>query len=144
MVRTDDFDPSVPLPPGLSIPMIRKAVDYIEEELVDFVDLYLEQANVFSALVGIFGTRALDSFSNFEKHRHAYTAQQRFPDLCRRSAKKPLSPNDCLESKGSKRPFSQKDRLEVRKEQGGGLGWWRNSHVRSASTIAETFREGCV
>src|SRR2546428_999768 len=123
MVRTDDFDPSVPLPPGLSIPMIRKAVDYIEEELVDFVDLYLEQANVFSALVGIFGTRALDSFSNFEKHRHAYTAQQRFPDLCRRSAKKPLSPNDCLESKGSKRPFSQKDRLEVRKEQG---GWWKN------------------
>lgn len=33
-----------------------------------------EQANVFSAVVGIFGTKALDSFSNWEKHRHAYIA----------------------------------------------------------------------
>ena len=63
MVRSADFNATVPLPPGLTIPVIRKAVEYIERELVDFVDLYYEQANVFSALVGIFGTRALDSFN---------------------------------------------------------------------------------
>ena len=68
------------------------------------MDIYFEQANVFSALVGIFGTRALDSFSNYEKHHHADTAQQRFPDLCRRGAK--AAPCHCLESKGSKRPWA--------------------------------------
>lgn len=106
MVRRSDFDRSVPLPPGLEISGIRRAIEFIERELGDFVDLYFEQANVFSALVGIFGTKALDSVSNFEKHRHAHTAQQRFPDLCRRGARSPLSPNDCLESKGSKRPYA--------------------------------------
>ena len=40
--------------------------------------------NVFSAIVGIFGTKALDSVSNYEKHRNVDTAQQRFPDLRRR------------------------------------------------------------
>src|ERR1043166_976386 len=101
MARSDDFNPSVPLPPGLEIGAIRRVVDYIERELVDLIDY--EQANVFSAVVGIFGTRALDSFSNYEKHRHTHTAQQRFPDLCRRGCK-PV-PNHCLESKGSKRPW---------------------------------------
>jgi hypothetical protein len=105
MVRRDDFDPSVALPPGLDVTAIRKAIEYIERELVDFVELYLEQANIFSALVGMFGTRALDQVSSFEKHRHAYTAQQRFPDLCRRGVSK-LTPNDCLESKASKRPHA--------------------------------------
>jgi len=51
------------------------------------------------------GRAALASFSNFEKHKHTDTAQQRFPDLCRRGAGGPLKPNDCLESKGSKRDF---------------------------------------
>jgi len=106
MVTSADFDPKVPLPPGLDIAAIRRAIEYIERELADFVELYLEQANIFSALVGMFGTRALDSVSNFEKHRHSYTAQQRFPDLCRRGARAPLSPNDCLESKASKRPYA--------------------------------------
>jgi hypothetical protein len=59
MVRSDDFDPSVRLPAGLDIAAIRRAIEYIERELVDFVELYLEQANIFSALVGMFGTRAL-------------------------------------------------------------------------------------
>lgn len=66
------------------------------------MEIYHEQANVFSAIVGIFGTKALDSLSSYEKHRHAHTAQQRFPDLCRRGCGK-ITPNDCLESKGSKR-----------------------------------------
>lgn len=106
MVRSADFDPNVVLPPGLDIAAIRRAIEFIERELADFVDLYFEQANIFSALVGMFGTRALDSVSSFEKHRHSYTAQQRFPDLCRRGARSPLSPNDCLESKASKRPYA--------------------------------------
>jgi hypothetical protein len=84
----------------------QRAVEYIERELADLVDIYLEQANVFSALVGILGTKALDSVSNFEKHRHSYTAQQRFPDLCRRNSRKPLAAIDCLESKGSKRAYA--------------------------------------
>jgi hypothetical protein len=70
MARKDDFNPSVPLPPGLDTTAIRRAIDYIERELADLVELYYEQANVFSALVGIYGTKALDSVSNYEKHRH--------------------------------------------------------------------------
>lgn len=106
MIRDADFDPQVSLPLGLTISSIKRAITYIEKELVDLVDLYFEQANVFSAVVGIFGTKALDSVSNFEKHKHTFTAQQRFPDLCRRGARSPLSANDCLESKASKRPYA--------------------------------------
>src|SRR6059036_3832984 len=104
MARKEDFNPNVPLPPGLEVGAIRRAIDYIERELVALIDLYYEQANVFSAVVGIFGTRALDSFSAYEKHRHVHTAQQRFPDLCRRGCNP--DPIHCLESKGSKRPWA--------------------------------------
>lgn len=106
MARIADFDATVALPQGLEIGAIRRAIDYIERELAELVELYFEQANVFSALVGMFGTRALDSVSNYEKHRHAHTAQQRFPDLRRRGSGAHLSPKDCLESKGSKRPWA--------------------------------------
>ena len=106
MVRKDDFDSSVALPPGLDVGAIRRAIDYIERELVDLVELYEEQANVFSAVVGIFGTKALDSVSNYEKHRHLHTAQQRFPDLRRRGSGSTPSANESLESKGSKRPWA--------------------------------------
>ncbi len=58
------------LPPGLTVSAIRRAVDYIERELSELVDIYYEQMNVFSAIVGIFGTKALDSVSNYEKHRN--------------------------------------------------------------------------
>lgn len=78
----------------------------MERELADLAEIYFEQANVFSALVGIFGTKALDSVSNYEKSRHSYTAQQRFPDLCRRGCATPARPEDCLESKASKRPWA--------------------------------------
>lgn len=102
------FDASVKLPPGLELSAIRRAVEYIERTLNDrdFIDLYHEQANVFSAIVGMFGTKALDSVSNYEKHRHSTTAQTRFPDLSRRGASTPLRPADCLESKASLRGWA--------------------------------------
>jgi len=106
MVQKDDFDATVPLPHGLTVGAIRRAVDYIEKQLADFVEVYYEQANVFSALVGIFGTKALDRVSNYEKHRNLDTAQQRFPDLKRRGSGAKPSPQMCLESKASKRPWA--------------------------------------
>lgn len=106
MTKKTDFDESVALPPGLEIAAIRRAVEYMEKELAGLVEIYFEQANVFSAIVGIFGTKALDSVSNYEKHRHADMAQQRFPDLRRRGSGANLSPRDSLESKGSKRPWA--------------------------------------
>ena len=99
MVRKADFDTSVPLPPGLDIASIRRAIDYIERELADLIDVYFEQANIFSALVGIYGTKALDSLSNYEKHRHIDTAQQRFPDLRRRGSGNRPSPKESLEAR---------------------------------------------
>jgi hypothetical protein len=86
MVRKDDFDDAVPLPPGLTVTAIRKAVEYIERELADLVEIYYEQANVFSALVGIYGAKALDANSIYEKSRNIDVAQQRFPDLRRRGS----------------------------------------------------------
>ena len=102
------FNHVVKLPLSLDVAAIRRAIDYIEKALNDrdFIDLYFEQANVFSAIVGMFGTKALDSVSSCEKHRHSFTAQTRFPDLRRRGAPTPLRPEDCLESKASKRPWS--------------------------------------
>jgi len=106
MVRQDDFDSSVPLPSGLTITAIRKAVEYIERELSDVIDIYFEQANVFSALVGIYGTKALDANSVYEKHRHADLAQQRFPDLKKRGSGSCPCPQESLECKASKRPWA--------------------------------------
>jgi hypothetical protein len=106
MVKKDDLDPTVPLPPGLDCSSIRRAIEYVEREVADLVEIYFEQSNVFSAIVGIFGTRALDAVSCYEKHRHINTAQQRFPDLHRRGASQPPSPNESLESKASKRPWA--------------------------------------
>ena len=106
MVRRDDFDHSVPLPNGLAVTAIRKAIEYIERELSDWIDLYFEQANVFSAVVGILATKALDANSVYEKSRHTDTAQQRFPDLKRRGSREPPLPEDSLECKASKRPWA--------------------------------------
>jgi hypothetical protein len=106
MVRKGDFHSDVPLPPGLDIAAIRRAVEYMERELADLVEIYYEQANVFSAIVGIFGTRALDSVSSYEKHRNVDTAQQRFPDLRRRGSGATPTPKESLESKASKRPWA--------------------------------------
>ena len=81
MVRADDFNRDVPLPAGLTIAAIRKTIEYVERELADLVDIYFQQANVFSAIVGIFAIKGLEANSVYERHRDADVAQQRFPDL---------------------------------------------------------------
>lgn len=106
MPGKSEFDATVPLPRGLEISAIRRAIAYMERELAELVEIYYEQANVFSAIVGIFGTKALDAVSNYEKHRHADMAQQRFPDLRRRGSGRNPTPRESLESKGSKRPWA--------------------------------------
>ncbi|MGH9669876.1 MAG: hypothetical protein ACRD3A_07180 [Terriglobales bacterium] len=101
------FNPAVALPPGFgAASVIGRAIEYMERELGDLTEIYFEQANVFSALVGIYGTKALDSLSNWEKNPHSYTAQQRFPDLCRRGRSRRPKPSESLESKASKRPWA--------------------------------------
>ncbi len=106
MARRQDFDDSVELPPGLEITAVRKSIEYIERELVDLVELYFEQKNVFSGVVGIFGTRALDQHSPYEKVRHTDVAQTRFPDLRYRGKGVSAPPKYCLESKASIRPWA--------------------------------------
>ena len=105
-MRATDFDPRVPRPPGLTVAAIRNATDYIERELADLIDVYFEQANLFSGLVGVYGARALDIHSVYEKHRHRDLAAQRFPDLRRRGSGDPPAPRDSLESKASIRPWA--------------------------------------
>jgi hypothetical protein len=106
MARKEDFNRKVPLPSGLTTTAIQKAIDYIEKELAELVEIYLEQANVFSALVSIYGAKALDATSVYEKHRHLDLAQQRFPDLRKKGSGPNPSPLVSLESKGSKRPWA--------------------------------------
>ena len=106
MVDHEDFDPSIALPPGLEIGQTRRAVEYVEREASGLVDIYYEQKNVFSAIVSILGTRALDSFSSYERHKNVHTAQQQFPDLKRRGSGDPPSAGDSLESKASIRPWA--------------------------------------
>lgn len=84
---------------------IRQAVEYVEREAGELVDLYFEQANVFSAIVGIFGAKALAAFSPYKRHKHPDTAQQRFPDLSLDGRLNPSAQN-ALESKGSTRPWA--------------------------------------
>jgi hypothetical protein len=106
MARKEDFNRQVPLPSGLTTTAIQKAIDYIEKGLADLVEIYLEQANVFSALVGIYGAKALDATSVYEKHRHLDLAQQRFPDLRKKGSGQNPGPLVSLESKASKRPWA--------------------------------------
>jgi hypothetical protein len=89
----------------LEIVHIRRAVEYVEERAGELVDLYFEQANVFSAIVGIFGAKALDSFSPYKRHKHPDTAQQHFPDLSLGGHINPPA-KTALESKGSTRPWA--------------------------------------
>ncbi|HWA92507.1 MAG TPA: hypothetical protein VG889_20915 [Rhizomicrobium sp.] len=94
-----------PLPKDLKPIHIKKAVEHVEREAADLVDLYLEQANVFSAIIGIFGVRALHAVSPYKKHKHPDVAQQRFPDLSLGGKLSP-PPEEALESKGSTRPWA--------------------------------------
>jgi len=102
---SEGFDQQVPLPPQLKIAHIRRAITYIERETSELVEVYFEQDNVFSGLVGIFGVRALHSLSPYKKHKHPDVAQQRFPDLSLGGRLNP-SPEQALESKGSTRPWA--------------------------------------
>lgn len=77
----DGFDNAVRLPPGLTVAHLRNAIDFVEEKAEELIDLYFEQANIFSGVVGILGVRALDSLSPYKRHKHPDVAQQRFPDL---------------------------------------------------------------
>jgi hypothetical protein len=99
----------VPLPKGLTALHIERAVDYVERETAELIDLYLEQANVFSAIVGIFGVKGLHAVSPYKKHKHPDIAQQRFPDLSLRGKLNP-PPSQALESKGSTRPWAIQSR----------------------------------
>jgi len=99
------FNKSVLLPPELRIAHIREAIDYVEERAAELVDIYFEQANVFSGIVSMFGVKALDSLSPYQKHKHPDVAQQRFPDLSLRGRLNPPR-EQALESKGSRRPWA--------------------------------------
>lgn len=90
------------LPKDLKQIHVEKAVAYVENAAKEWIDIYLEQANVFSAIVGILGVKALDACSPYKKHRHPDIAQQRFPDLSLNGKLGP-PPLEALESKGSKR-----------------------------------------
>ncbi len=92
------------LPKDLQLVHIERAVEYIERETTDLVDLYFDQANIFSAIVGIFGVKALHAVSPYKKHKHPDVAQQRFPDLSLGGQLNPL-PHLALESKGSTRDW---------------------------------------
>jgi hypothetical protein len=93
------------LPPDLTAAHIEKAVEYIEKETSDLIEVYEEQRNVFSALVGIFGAKALHSFSPYKKARDPAVAQQKFPDLSHGGKTNPTA-NKALESKGSTRAWA--------------------------------------
>ena len=102
--KPEGFDTDVKLPPELKVAHIQKAIQDIEKESAEFVDVYFEQANVFSAVVGILGVRALHSVSPYKKHKHPDVAQQRFPDLSLGGKLNP-APKNALESKGTTRAW---------------------------------------
>lgn len=104
--RNNWLDHGVVLPPGLTAGQLGRVISAVENEVEQFVDVYFEQANVFSALVGIFAAKAFTSLTVYEKPRHSDLAQQRFPDLKRRGSADPPSPNDSLEIKASLRPWA--------------------------------------
>ena len=100
------FDYQVALPPGLTVGQLGRVISSVGDEVEQFIDVYFEQANVFSALVDIFAARAFSALTVYEKPRHSDLAQQRFPDLKRRGSADPPSPNDSLEIKASLRPWA--------------------------------------
>src|SRR5436190_18220523 len=93
----DGFNRSVLLPPELKITHIREAIEHVEDRTAELVDIYFEQANVFSGIVGILGIQALHALSPYKKHKHPDVAQQRFPDLSLRGKLNP-PPAQAVES----------------------------------------------
>jgi hypothetical protein len=45
-------------PPELKIGHIRETIEHVENRATELIDIYFEQANVFSAIVGIMGVQA--------------------------------------------------------------------------------------
>jgi len=101
----EGFDRSAALPPELKISHIREAVEHVEDRATELIDIYFEQANVFSAIVGIMGVQALHSLSPYKKQKHPDVAQQRFPDLSLRGKITPPA-EQALESKASTRTWA--------------------------------------
>jgi hypothetical protein len=67
MARVEDFDRSVPLPRGLTVIMIRNAIDYLERELPELIEIHHEQANVFSGISeAMFESAAISRFRRTE------------------------------------------------------------------------------
>jgi hypothetical protein len=116
----EGFSRSVALPPGLKMAHIRKAIEYVEEQAEQLIDLCYKQANIFSALIGILGVRALDAFSPYKRHKHPDVAQQRFPDLSLGGRLNPPA-SQALESKGSSRPWA----IQSHYNHAGGYVIWR-------------------
>jgi hypothetical protein len=103
--EVDGFDRSVSLPAELKVSHLREAIEHVEDRAAELIDIYFEQANVFSGIVGILGIQALNALSPYKKHKHPDIAQQRFPDLSLRGRLNPR-PEHALESKGSTRPWA--------------------------------------
>ena len=99
---SEGFAYAVPLPPALKVSHLREAIEHVEDRAAELVDIYFEQANVFSGIVGIIGIQALDALGPYKKHKHPDIAQQRFPDLSLKGKRNP-PPEQALESKGSTR-----------------------------------------
>jgi hypothetical protein len=53
----DGFDRSVSLPPELKITHLREAIEHVEDKATELVDIYFEQANVFSGIIGILASK---------------------------------------------------------------------------------------
>jgi hypothetical protein len=103
--KADGFRADFNLPPQLTVAHVRNAIRHIETRAEEFLDVHDEQANVFSALIGILGVQALHFLSPYKKHRHPDQAQQRFPDLSLGGRLNP-PPRTALESKGTSRPWA--------------------------------------
>jgi len=116
----EGFDRTVPLPLELKISHIREAVEHVETRASELIDIYFEQANVFSGIVGIMGVQALHALSPYKKHKHPDVAQQRFPDLSLRGKLNPPA-EQALESKGSTRAWA----LQSHYNHGGWYIVWR-------------------
>jgi hypothetical protein len=101
----EGFARSAALPPELKISHLREAIEHVETRAAELIDIYFEQANVFSGIVSIMGAQALHALSPYKKHKHPDVAQQRFPDLSLRGKLRP-PPEQALESKGSTRPWA--------------------------------------
>src|ERR1700733_4530687 len=101
----EGFDRTVTLPPELKVSHVREAIEHVEQRASDLIDIYFEQANVFSGIVGIVGVQAIHALSPYKKHKHPDIAQQRFPDLSLGGKLDP-PPREALESKGSARPWA--------------------------------------